>query len=101
MAKLTRKDYVHYVKLFGLSLLVTVPLLIVLDVLIVAHVNTVALMFLNVVLVIAGYIIANVISEKRKQHIAKKREEFLANQTQKKTSEVNLWRQKTHKTARP
>ena len=73
MAKLTRKDYVHYVKLFGLSLLVTVPLLIVLDVLIVAHVNTVALMFLNVVLVIAGYIIANVISEKRKQHIAKKR----------------------------
>lgn len=80
MAKLTRKDYVHYVKLFGLSLLVTVPLLIVLDALIVAHVNTVALMFLNVVLVIAGYIIANVISEKRKKHIAKKREEFLANQ---------------------
>ena len=29
----------------------------------------------------AGYIIANVISEKRKKHIAKKREEFLANQT--------------------
>ncbi len=80
MARLTRKEYIHYAKIFGWSLLASIPLLIILDILIFQHVNQGVLIFLNVVLIIACYIVALVISEKRAKHIAKKREEFLAKQ---------------------
>ncbi len=79
---MTRKDYVRYAKIFGLSLLVSVPLLIALDILISKHISQVVLVILNVALIIAGFVGAIFIAEKRAKHIAKKRQEFLDKQAQ-------------------
>lgn len=90
---MTRKDYVRYAKIFGLSLLVSVPLLIALDILISTHISQVVLVILNVSLIIAGFVGAIFIAEKRAKHIAKKRQEFLEKQkqeTQQTTQQPNI-----------
>ena len=76
---MTRKEYLRYARIFGISLLVIIPVLIALNLLIGAYVSPVARIFLNVALVLAGYLIALYISKKHTERIAHKRQEFLAN----------------------
>lgn len=74
---MTRKDYYRYAKIFLLSLLGSVPVLIALNLLIAPHLVYWVLVTLNVVILITGFVIAVVIAEKRAKRIARKREEWV------------------------
>ena len=84
---MTRKEYFWHAKIFGLSLLVTIPLLIALDLLIEQHISNFALITIDVVLILFGYVVALMLADKRKKHIAKKRQEFLAQKEQQPKQE--------------
>ena len=77
---MTRKDYYRYTKIFLLSLLVSVPVLIVFDLFVGPHLAYWLLMAVNVVILIIGFVVGLVIADKRAQYVARKRQEFLANQ---------------------
>lgn len=74
---MTRKDYSRYAKIFGLSLLMSVPIILVLDLLIQNYVSQFAIITIDVVIVITLYVFTLWLAEKRTQRIAKKRQQFL------------------------
>lgn len=87
---MTRKDYFRFAKLFGLSLLVSVPCLVALDLLVGAHLSQIALIAIDVALILAGFVVAMVVDEKHKKHIAQKRQEFLeAHNAEKQNQQQN------------
>jgi len=77
---MTHNDYTSYAKLFGIMLIVSIPVLLAINFLLKGLVSMTVLIILDTVLLIAGFCIAIVIKEKHKANIAKKREEYLANQ---------------------
>jgi len=81
---MTHNDYTAYAKLFGIMLIVSIPVLIAVNFLLNKLVSMTVLIILDTALLIAGFCIAVVIKEKHKANIAKKREEFLAKQKTEK-----------------
>ena len=75
---MTHNDYTAYAKLFGIMLIVGIPVLIAVNFLLNGLVSMTVLIILDTVLLIAGFCIAIIIKEKYKANIAKKREEYLA-----------------------
>ena len=74
-----RKEINSLIKIYGLSFLCALPIIIALDVLISAYVSLVVLTVIDVIILLLATVVGYIIVEKRKQSIARKREEFLAN----------------------
>ena len=74
---MTRKDYYRYAKLFLLSLLVSVPLLVAFNLLVATHLAHWVLIAVNVVILLVAFFATVVLAEKRAQRIARKRQEWL------------------------
>ena len=76
---MTRKDYYRYAKIFLLSLLVSVPVLVAFDLLVAKHLTYWVLITVNVVILLVGFFVAIVLADKRAKRIARKRQEWLKN----------------------
>lgn len=74
---MTRKDYYRYAKLFLLSLLVSVPLLVAFNLLVASHLAYWVLLTINVVILLVVFFVTVVLAEKRAKRIARKRQEWL------------------------
>ncbi len=90
---MNRNDYIKSAKIYGIMVLCMLPILIGANILLILLNGPVAmwvLVLIDVVLLIIGYIIAQYIADKRKERIAKKREEFVARQElQKQKAQEN------------
>ncbi len=87
---MNRNDYIKSAKIYGIMVLCMLPILIGANILLNGLVAMWVLVLIDVVLLIIGYIIAQYIADKRKERIAKKREEFVARQElQKQKAQEN------------
>ncbi len=77
-----RKEIMRLTKIYGLSFLCALPIIILIDVLISNYISLFVLTLIDIVILLASAVLGYIIAEKRKQYIAKKREEFLANKNQ-------------------
>lgn len=77
---MNRKEISELTKIFGLSFLCAIPIIIILDILISNYVSTTVLTIIDVIILLISAIVGYTIAEKHKQKIARKRKEFLANQ---------------------
>ncbi|MBO5103011.1 MAG: hypothetical protein J6C13_02855 [Clostridia bacterium] len=73
---MTRNDYVKIVKVFGLSILCALPIVIILDLIISPYVSMVVLTTIDVVIFVVASLIGYLVYEKRQKYIARKREEI-------------------------
>ena len=79
---MTRNDYVKLFKVFGVSILCALPIVIILDLLIESYVSTIVLTTIDVVIFIVAAIVGFVIYDNRQKRIQAKKEE-LQNQKSK------------------
>ena len=81
---MTRNDYVKLFKVFGVSILCALPIVIILDLLIESYVSTIVLTTIDVVIFIVAAIVGFVIYDNRQKRIQAKKEEL-----QNKKSKAN------------
>ncbi len=84
---MNRKEISGLTKIYALSFLCAIPIIILLDILISKYVSTTVLTVIDVILLLLSAVVGYIIAEKRKQKIARKREEFLANKQKENTKE--------------
>ena len=84
---MNRKEYTTLVKIYMLSFLCALPLVIGLDILINAYVSLTVLIVIDVIIFVISGVIGYFIVEARKKNIAKKREEFLANKKERQDNQ--------------
>lgn len=95
---MTRKEYFKYAKIFLLSLIVSVPILIALNLLISSHLAYWVLITVNVVVLITCFVLGVVIDEKHTKYIARKREEWVKNHPEEQEEQnVTIKKNKKHK----
>ncbi len=83
---MTRNDYVKLFKVFGVSILCALPIVIILDLLIESYVSTIVLTTIDVVIFIVAAIVGFVIYDNRQKRIQAKKEEI---QNQKSKANKN------------
>ncbi len=76
---MTRKEYMAIIKIYMLSFLCALPIIIVLDIFINKFVSLTVLVIIDVIILLLASVCGYLINEKRKKSIAQKRKEFLAN----------------------
>ena len=83
---MTRNDYVKLFKVFGVSIICALPIVIILDLLIESYVSTIVLTTIDVVIFIVAAIVGFVIYDNRQKRIQAKKEEI---QNQKSKANKN------------
>ena len=80
MPKVTRKEMADNMKTFLVSLLCITPLVIVVTLLITGLIPNWVVVLIDCIIFVGGAVIGYIIVDKYKEHIKKKRQEFLNNQ---------------------
>ena len=75
---MTRKEFMAIIKVYMLSFLCALPIIIGLDILINQYVSLGVLIIIDVIILLIASVCGYLINEKRKKSFARKREEFLA-----------------------
>lgn len=88
---MTRNDFYRYAKIYGFAILGALPFLILAGVLLSDKIALWLLVVIDSVILLIAFMIAMVLADKYKQHIAKKREEFLR---KKQEAEEQLLKEK-------
>lgn len=73
---MTRNEYVKLFKIFGVSFLCALPIIIILDLLIEQYISLIILVTIDVVILVVAAIIGYVIYDNRQKKIQAKKEEL-------------------------
>ena len=74
---MTRNELMRYAKKYGITVAITIPLLIALNLLIGANMPLWAMIIMNCAIIFAAFFITLFVADKNTQRIARKREAFL------------------------
>jgi len=91
---MTRKEITTILKKYGLSLLISVPIVLVLDIFLLKNLSSAWIIVIDCALIVFVYVLFLVLYQKRKNYITKKRVEFLHKKELERKQELEEEKQK-------